>query len=123
MITINLKGLLGIWKEPRQPLSWRHGVIFLLWLLTIIPAIVLVVFSVISGACSEFIDASYGKVKRWANPKAYEPYYIPWDRLPAPKLDPQWPDEGFNIRDYLNADRDSITQPFQDSMLRDPPTR
>jgi hypothetical protein len=105
----------SIWKESRQPLSWRHGVLFLYWVLTIIPAIMCMLFE----SCGGFLDVTYGKVRRWANPKAY----VSRDLLHYDLDYNKWPNEGFNIRDYLNADRDSITQPFPYDMLREPPTR
>jgi hypothetical protein len=112
--------MIRIWKDPRQKLSWRHGVIFLFWLATFAIAAFFIVSATICDFLGEGLDMTYGKLKHWANPDAY----IHRDLLPPLKeANAVQYNIKFNVEDYLNADRDSITQPYPNESLREPPTR
>lgn len=82
-------GFTRIWKEPRSKLTWRHGVLFLYWVITVIPMLLLVG----AGWLAEKADELYGIPRQWANHDAY--YHFT-----KPDLD------------YMNADRESITRPY-----------
>lgn len=71
-----------IWKEPNQKFTWRHVVLFLYWLITVIPMLVLVGVAWLADVVDEF----YGIPRRWANADAYRPR----PRIPAPELSDEW---------------------------------
>jgi uncharacterized BrkB/YihY/UPF0761 family membrane protein len=53
-----------VWKNKREPLTWRHFAVALFWLITVLPMCVCIAFA----ALADFGDRTLGKLRRWANP-------------------------------------------------------
>lgn len=82
--------IIRIWKEPKSRFTWRHLALLGFWIVTVIPVMVIIMIAYLAGP----IEAVFSRIHVWANHDAYIRY---------------------SKKDYLNADHDSITQPYPGS--------
>jgi uncharacterized membrane protein YoaK (UPF0700 family) len=57
----------NVWKEKTEPLTWRHFVMAIVWVICLIPMLLFIVGAVLADVA----DRKMGALRVWANPESY----------------------------------------------------